>query len=70
MTNRDEIGQLDSANTSGSAVQSGKGPQHVPKDPKDPGKPSPNPHHDHQDRHGSGEGLTGMQPGAGHPRGR
>ena len=47
-----------------------KGQQGVLKDHKDPGKNIPNPHHGHQDRHGSGEGETGMQPGAGHPRGR
>jgi hypothetical protein len=35
---------------------------------KGPGKQNPNP----GDRgpHGGGEGETGMQPGAGHPRGR
>lgn len=38
------------------------------KDPKGPGKQNPNP--GDQARHGGGEGVTGMQPGAGHPRGR
>jgi hypothetical protein len=54
----------------GESAQPGKDSQRVPKDRKDHGKPSPNLHSEHQDQHGSGEGLTGMQPGAGHPRGR
>jgi hypothetical protein len=47
-----------------------KGHQGVRQNRKDPGKNTPNPHREHQDRHGGGEGETGMQPGAGHPRGR
>ena len=69
-TQNNKVDQQESANTSEPAVPSGKGPRSVPKDTKDPGQPSPNLHHEHQDCHGSGEGLTGMQPGAGHPRGR
>jgi len=68
MAIREDVGQQSYPNTSESTVNPGKGL--VPKDPKDSGKPNPNPHHEHQDRHGGGEGLTGMQPGAGHPRGR
>jgi hypothetical protein len=70
MAIRKEIGERGSANAAEPAVRSGDGPQGIPKDTKHPGKLSPNPHHEHQDQHGSGEGLTGMQPGAGHPRGR
>jgi hypothetical protein len=70
MAIQDEIGRRTSASAGDLAAHTGKGTQDAPKAPKDPGKPSPNPHHEHQDRHGSGEGLTGMQPGAGHPRGR
>jgi hypothetical protein len=40
----------------------------VLKDQKGPGQQ--NPKIGDQGPHGSGEGLTGMQPGAGHPRGR
>ena len=38
------------------------------KDPKREAKQQPSP--GHQVPHGSGEGASGMQPGAGHPRGR
>ena len=38
------------------------------KGPQGPGKQDLNP--GNQGPHGSGEGFTGMQPGAGHPRGR
>ena len=38
----------------------------IAKDPKGKAQPHPG----HQVPHGSGEGATGMQPGAGHPRGR
>jgi hypothetical protein len=70
MTTKDGVGQQTSANTTETAVRPGKGPQGTLKNQKDPGKPNPNPHREHQDRHGSGEGATGMQPGAGHPRSR
>ena len=43
------------------------GRQGALKEPEGPGK-HPNP--GGQGPHGSGEGRTGMQPGAGHPRGR
>ena len=46
----------------------GEKPAAIPKDPKGDAKLHPNP--GHQVPHGSGEGATGMQPGAGHPRGR
>ncbi len=46
----------------------GKGQQGGLKDQKGPGKQNPNP--GNLGPHGSGEGITGMQPGAGHPRGR
>jgi hypothetical protein len=69
MVKKDEPRQA-SANNPAAALRTDKGQQGVLKDQKDPGKNIPNPHHEHQDRHGSGEGETGMQPGAGHPRGR
>jgi hypothetical protein len=50
------------------ARQPGKGPQGSLKDQKGPGKQHPIP--GIQGPHGGGEGITGMQPGAGHPRGR
>jgi hypothetical protein len=70
MAIRDEIGEQASTNTDESAVQPGKGPQRAPRNAKLLGKRSANPHNEHQDKHGSGEGLTGMQSGAGHPHGR
>jgi hypothetical protein len=45
-----------------------KDEQGVLKGHKDPGGQNPN--HGDQGPHGGGEGVTGMQPGAGHPRGR
>jgi len=47
--------------------RAGKGRQADLKD-HGPGKQNPNP--GDQGPHGGGEGATGMQPGAGHPRGR
>lgn len=47
---------------------SGSDQKDVPKGEHD--RQSQGPHGGNQGRHGSGEGLTGMQPGAGHPRGR
>lgn len=44
------------------------GSKGISKDPK--GESKQHPHPGHQVPHGSGEGATGMQPGAGHPRGR
>jgi hypothetical protein len=69
MVKKDELRQA-SANNPDAALRTDKGHQGFLKAQKDPGKNIPNPHHEHQDRHGSGEGETGMQPGAGHPRGR
>ena len=69
MPKKDEPRQA-SANNPDMALRTDKGQQGVPKGNKDPGKNIPNRHHEHQDRHGNGEGETGMQPGAGHPRGR
>jgi len=69
MVKKDEPRQA-SVNNPDAAPRTDKGQQGVLKDRKDPGKNIPNPHHQHQDRHGSGEGETGMQPGAGHPHGR
>ena len=59
-----------STNNPDAGLRTDKGQQGVLKEQKDPGKNTSNPHRQHQDRHGSGEGETGMQPGAGHPRGR
>jgi hypothetical protein len=70
MAKKDAVGRQASANKPEAVQRSGKGRQGVVKDQKDPGKQSANPHREHQDRHGTGEGETGMQPGAGHPRGR
>jgi len=50
------------------ALQPGKGQPGGLKAQKGPGKQNPIP--GNQGPHGSGEGITGMQPGAGHPRGR
>lgn len=69
MTKKDASGRQVSANDPPDP-KADKGRQTVLKDQKDPGKQKPNPHREHQDRHGGGEGETGMQPGAGHPRGR
>jgi hypothetical protein len=56
-------------NATGPVLRTGKGGnQGVLKGHKDPGKQNPN--IGDQGPHGGGEGLTGMQPGAGHPRGR
>ncbi len=51
-----------------SAAQPGKDHDGAVKAQKGPGKQNPNP--GNQGPHGGGEGATGMQPGAGHPRGR
>jgi hypothetical protein len=59
-----------SAKNPDAALRTDKAQQGVLKGQKDPAKNTPNPHREHQDRHGSGEGETGMQPGGGHPRGR
>jgi len=56
----------DSASATGPALRTGKGG--VLKTHKDPG--GQNPELGDQGPHGSGEGVVGMQPGAGHPRGR
>ena len=70
MVKKDEPRQASETISPDTALRTDKGQQGVLKDHKDPGKNIPNPHHEHQDRHGGGEGETGMQPGAGHPRGR
>jgi hypothetical protein len=64
MTKKVEPDRHESA--TGPTFRTGKGG--VPKDQKNPGKQNPN--LGDQGPHGGGEGLTGMQPGAGHPRGR
>ena len=72
MVKKDEPQQA-SPNNPDAALRTDKSQQGGLKDQKDPGKNIPNTHHEHQDRqdrHGSGEGETSMQPGAGHPRGR
>ena len=58
----------DSTSATGPVLHAGKGAQGVLKGHKDPGKQNPN--IGDQGPHGGGEGVTGMQPGAGHPRGR
>lgn len=73
MTKKDEIGPQ--SGTKNDKATSPAGAQHpVPqklvKSEQGPDRESPDPHGGNQGRHGSGEGLTGMQPGAGHPRGR
>ena len=69
MVKKDESRQV-SANNPDAVLRTNKGQQEVRKDRKDPGNKIPNKHLEHQDRHGGGEGETGMQPGAGHPRDR
>ena len=64
MTKKDESDRQDFKNTA--EIRGGK--QRGLKDQEGPGKQNPNP--GNQAPHGSGEGITGMQPGAGHPRGR
>jgi hypothetical protein len=66
MTKKDKSDRQDSKNAIGMAIRSGK--HALQQDPEGPGKQDLNP--GNQGPHGSGEGLTGMQPGAGHPRGR
>ena len=68
MANKDEIGRR--ASKKGPEVEIGneKDQHGVLKDQKGPGQQ--NPKIGAQGPHGSGEGLVGMQPGAGHPRGR
>jgi len=61
----------DSTSATGPTSRTGKGDhgaQGVLKGHKDPGGQNPN--IGDQGPHGGGEGVTGMQPGAGHPRGR
>jgi hypothetical protein len=66
MANKDEIGRPQ--NGSEEVIGTKKDQQGVLKDQKGPGQQ--NPKIGAQGLHGSGEGLVGMQPGAGHPRGR
>jgi hypothetical protein len=65
MRKKDEPGRQDSKHTAEAAIRSGK---HQLKDQEGPGKQNPNP--GNLGPHGGGEGVTGMQPGDGHPRGR
>jgi hypothetical protein len=65
MTKRHEFDRHDSKKP-GASIQSGK--KGLLKDQEGPGKQDPNP--GNQGPHGSGEGITGMQPGDGHPHGR
>ena len=62
MTHQDETGKKAAHDDAATGPAS-------PKHPKGEAK-QPLPHPGHQVPHGSGEGATGMQPGAGHPRGR
>ena len=64
MTKKNKPDRQDLEKPAGPAI----GKQGHLKDPQGPGKQDLNP--GNQGPHGSGEGLTGMQPGAGHPRGR
>jgi len=65
---KDKASGHDSPKETEVAQQHGKGQPSSLKDQTGPGKQNPNP--GNQVPHGSGEGITGMQPGAGHPRGR
>ena len=65
---KDASGGPDTRTETEASLRPGKGQQAGLKDQKGPGKQNPNP--GNQSPHGSGEGITGMQPGAGHPRGR
>ena len=66
MTKKHETARQDSKKPTGAAMETGK--KGLLKDQEGPGKQYPNP--GNQGPHGSGEGITGMQPGAGHPHGR
>ena len=68
MANKDEIARHGSKNGSEKRIGTAKDQQGVLKAQKGPGQQ--NPKFGAQGPHGSGEGLIGMQPGAGHPRGR
>ena len=70
MAKKDEIARQSGIKNDKAASPAGLDQQEAPKDEHGPGRQSPDPHGGNQGRHGSGEGLTGMQPGAGHPRGR
>lgn len=67
MAIQNKTGRQNAANAGESAALD-KGPPQEQKVSKLPGKSTQNQHR--EDQHGSGEGQTGMQPGAGHPRGR
>ena len=68
MANKEEIGRHTSKKSSEEVIGTEEGQHGVLKDQKGPGQQ--NPKIGSQGPHGSGEGLVGMQPGAGHPRGR
>lgn len=73
MTRKDEIapkGGIKDDKAASPAGDQHQVPPKVVKSEQGPDRQSPDPHGGNQGRHGSGEGLTGMQPGAGHPRGR
>jgi hypothetical protein len=65
---KDPSRRHDSPTDPDASPQRGKDGQGDLKDQKGPGKRNPNP--GSIGPHGGGEGITGMQPGAGHPRGR
>jgi hypothetical protein len=67
VTKKDAPGRQNAPNDTGMVPRAGKGRRADLKD-HGPGKQNPNP--GDQGPHGGGEGATGMQPGAGHPRGR
>jgi hypothetical protein len=64
---KDTVQRHDGPPDTEAGPQLGKGQQGM-KDQKGTGKQHPNP--GSEGPHGGGEGITGMQPGAGHPRGR
>ena len=68
MAKKDGTAGHSSKNRSEVAIGNAKDQQGVLKDQKGPGQQ--NPKIGAQGPHGSGEGLIGMHPGAGHPRGR
>jgi len=65
---KDTSRRHESPTDSEAAPQPGKDQRGGLNDQKGPGKQNPNP--GSLGPHGGGEGMTGMQPGAGHPRGR
>jgi hypothetical protein len=68
MANKEEIGRHAPKKSSEEVIGTEEDRHGALKDQKGPGQQ--NPKIGAQGPHGSGEGLVGMQPGAGHPRGR